>query len=202
MARWCEHVVFSLRFDASVMEHVYCSYYDEIPRLNHPGFCGGVCCLRGDDAMLDLEETAQAQERLATAPITHCWEPSIHSTPAPTHSLLIAIVISSCEGKDFVGRGEILVGVTGYLCVSHEFKRPKASSPKWRILEQFYGKALFAADCRCKEPPAPTGHYVTNRLIREDQRVEWEEQKLDDPLLRGVTRCLLDGQIYTYTWRV
>ena len=46
----CEHVVFSLRitcFDASVIEHVYCSYYDEIPRLNHPGFCGGVCCLRG-----------------------------------------------------------------------------------------------------------------------------------------------------------
>ena len=35
--------------------------------LNHPGFCGGVCCLRGagDDAMLGKE--TELQERLATA---------------------------------------------------------------------------------------------------------------------------------------
>ena len=39
----------------------------QLLRLTRPGFCGGVCCLRGagDDAMLGKE--TELQERLATA---------------------------------------------------------------------------------------------------------------------------------------
>ena len=89
MAR--EHVVFRLRItrsDASVTEPVYgkCILRWN-SRFDHPGFCGGVCCLRGV-----TQRWAKNQERrkkglqLHPRAHHHCREPSIHSTLAPNHS--------------------------------------------------------------------------------------------------------------------
>ena len=92
--RWRENTWFS--DCASLVQTLplqdLCSVYCEFilrwnSRFDHPGFCGGVCCLRGvTQCWAKNQERRKKGLQLHPRAHHHCREPSIHSTLAPNHS--------------------------------------------------------------------------------------------------------------------